>query len=276
MEETDFFEAHLYSKKFDEAMASRVPTKLDEEAADAAIAAATRNNAAAEEEMRKRKRGKKETSAPKAPRRNWTAYAYYVEEVRTLFSHINDIIHTYPLCSLLYSEFINNLSQQRALMKAADPKISFGEISRVTGQQWKSLSAEERARYEAMAEADKRRYDEEMRTYVPPAEEAEEDAPRRLQGMSAAEEALSDPKKKAKKPPFAPKGPLSAYFIYTNHVRPMVVFEHPDLSLPAITKEIASRWRALPPEEKAPFEEKSALDKRRYQMEMAAFKAGMM
>jgi hypothetical protein len=165
-------------------------------------------------------------------------------------------------------------------MKDVDPKPSFGEVSKVASAMWKALSAEERRPYEAMAEADKQRFEEEMKSYVPPydasEEKEEEEEVRRLQAPSAAEEDMVDPRRKVKKSPFAPKGPLSAYFIFTNHIRPMVVLERPDLSLPEVTKEIASRWRALSLEEKAPYEEKSLMDKRRYQMEMAAFKAGMM
>ena len=91
------------------------------------------------------------------------------------------------------------------------------------------------------------RYQEEMKSYVPP----------------PGTRGFVDGKKKSKKNKNAPKGPLSAYFIYTAHIRPTVVFERPDLNLPGVTKEIANRWRALSPEERLPFEEKSKLDKRR-------------
>jgi structure-specific recognition protein 1 len=70
-------------------------------------------------------------------------------------------------------------------------------------------------------------------------------------------------KVKQKKSKDAPKGPLSAYFIFTSHIRPSVVIERPDLNLPGITKEIAQRWRNLSPEERVPFEEQSKLDKQR-------------
>ena len=71
-------------------------------------------------------------------------------------------------------------------------------------------------------------------------------------------------KKKKKKNKDAPKNPLSAYFIFTSHIRPSVVLERPDLNLPGITKEVAQRWRNLSPEERVPFEEKSKQDKQRY------------
>jgi hypothetical protein len=70
-------------------------------------------------------------------------------------------------------------------------------------------------------------------------------------------------KKKMKKNKNAPKGPLSAYFIFTSHIRPAVVAEHPSLNLPGVTKEIAQRWRSLSAEDRIPFEEKSKLDKQR-------------
>lgn len=93
------------------------------------------------------------------------------------------------------------------------------------------------------------RYQEEMRHYIPPP------------GTRGYAEGS---KKKQKKNKDAPKGPLSAYFIFTSQIRPTVVFERPDLNLPGVTKEIAQRWRSLTPEERIPFEEKSKLDKKRY------------
>jgi hypothetical protein len=99
-----------------------------------------------------------------------------------------------------------------------------------------------------MAENDKMRYQEEMRHYV---------APPGTRGSEGAG------KKKMKKNKNAPKGPLSAYFIFSSHIRPSVVAERPDLNLPGVTKEIAQRWRALTAEERVPFEEKSKADKQR-------------
>lgn len=95
------------------------------------------------------------------------------------------------------------------------------------------------------------RYQEEMRHYVPPP------------GTRGFSEGVG--KKKTKKNKNAPKGPLSAYFIFTSMIRPTVVFERPDLNLPGVTKEIAQRWRNLSPEDRVPYEEKSKLDKQRYE-----------
>lgn len=94
-----------------------------------------------------------------------------------------------------------------------------------------------------------RRYQEEMRHYVPP----------------PGTRGYDSTGKKKRKAPDAPKTPLSAYFMFTRHIRPTVVFERPDLNLPGITQEVARRWRLLSPEEKIPYEEQSNHDKQRYQ-----------
>ena len=70
--------------------------------------------------------------------------------------------------------------------------------------------------------------------------------------------------KKKKKAADSPKTPLSAYFMFTKHIRPTVVFERPDLNLPGITQEVARRWRLLSADEKIPYEEQSEQDKQRY------------
>ena len=92
------------------------------------------------------------------------------------------------------------------------------------------------------------RYQEEMRHYV---------APPGTRGYDGGG------KIKRKKNKDAPKTPLSAYFIFSNEIRPTVVAERPDLNLPGVTKEIAHRWRHLSPEQKVPYEEKSKVDKQR-------------
>lgn len=172
----------------------------------------------------------KERKDKNAPKRNWTAYQFYVEE-------------------------------HRQGLRDTNPEAGFGQLSKIAAAQWRALSADSKRRYEIMAENDKMRYQEEMRHYV---------APPGTRGFAGGA------KKKRKKNKDAPKSPLSAYFIFSSHIRPTVVFQHPDLNLPGVTKEIAERWRNLSAEDKIPFEEKSRADKQRYQMEMAVYKSSMM
>eukprot|EP00898_Chlorokybus_atmophyticus_P005311 jgi/Chlat1/5781/Chrsp387S00877 len=55
----------------------------------------------------------------------------------------------------------------RDKVKAERPGISFGEVGKVLGERWKSLSAEEKKPYEQQAAADKSRYGEQMKAYKP-------------------------------------------------------------------------------------------------------------
>ncbi|CAM9099948.1 unnamed protein product, partial [Ectocarpus fasciculatus] len=140
------------------------------------------------------------------------------------------------------------LPQNRQGLRESQPEAGFGQLSKIAAAQWKELAPDAKRRYEIMAENDKMRYQEEMRHYVAPPGTRGFDGPG---------------KKKMKKNKNAPKGPLSAYFIFTSHIRPTVVSEHPELNLPGVTKEIAQRWRNLSAEERVPFEEKSKADKQR-------------
>lgn len=41
------------------------------------------------------------------------------------------------------------------------------------------------------------------------------------------------------------KRPLSAYMLYNNHRRPVLRNEHPDLTLPDLSKLIGDEWKKL-------------------------------
>lgn len=64
---------------------------------------------------------------------------------------------------------------RRPEIKRASPNISFPDIARQLGHEWKNMSEKERARYEQMAEQDKQRYANEMARYVPLSEEKMEE-----------------------------------------------------------------------------------------------------
>uniref|UniRef100_A0A2P2KL43 FACT complex subunit SSRP1 n=2 Tax=Rhizophora mucronata TaxID=61149 RepID=A0A2P2KL43_RHIMU len=57
---------------------------------------------------------------------------------------------------------------ERENVKKNNPGIAFGDITRVIGDKWKSMTAEEKEPYEAMARADKKRYKEEVSGYRNP------------------------------------------------------------------------------------------------------------
>ena len=79
----------------------------------------------------KKKRSRKDKDAPKGAK---SAYAIFVQ-------------------------------QTRGDLKAANPAASFGDLARMSAEAWKALPSEGRARYEAMAKADKERFAAAMKHY---------------------------------------------------------------------------------------------------------------
>ena len=83
---------------------------------------------------------------------------------------------------------------------------------------------------------------------------------------------LDEPRgKKKKKDPNAPKRNMSAFFIYSNAVRPQVREEYPDAGFGEIAKIISKQYKALSEKELAIYQRKAAEDKERYQREMRIY-----
>lgn len=59
--------------------------------------------------------------------------------------------------------FYINANRQR--IRDENPGIGLGEVSKIAGEQWNDLSAEEKAPYEAQAAEDKERYERELEAY---------------------------------------------------------------------------------------------------------------
>ncbi|XP_035760373.1 high mobility group protein B2-like [Neolamprologus brichardi] len=119
-------------------------------------------------------------------------------------------------------------------------------------KKWKSMSPEEKAKFEEMAKNDKLRYDQEMKSYVPPA---------------GAEKG-----KKKKKDPNAPKGPPSVFFIFTSEHREKIKADNPGISNPDISKKFSEMWKKMSTTDKGPYEAKYAELKEKYEMEVAAYR----
>jgi hypothetical protein len=130
---------------------------------------------------------------PNAPRRNKSSYLIFCEERR---EHI----------------------------KKNNPSISSTQLIRELGSAWKTVSAADKTRYEALAVKDKSRFEAEMRTYVPPA-----DLETRVR----------------------PKKAMNSYNFFYNETRSVVAREMPTLTTTAITSEVGRRWKALTDAEKA-------------------------
>lgn len=155
------------------------------------------------------------------------------------------------------SAFFCYSQAERPNVKINHPEASFGDVARLLSAQYKALTEKEMKKYVKKAEQDKVRYQEEMKHYVP----------------------MDDPtggkRKKAKKDPNAPKRNMSAYFLFSVHIRPTVKIENPEAAFGDIARIISAQYKALKPGERENWDTKAAADKVRYQREMEAYRAGM-
>merc|ERR1712151_147608 len=90
--------------------------------------------------------------------------------------------------------------EMREKVKVENPDASFGELSKLVGEKYKSLSEEELKVWQAKANKDKDRYQEEMKDYTPP------------QKSPSSSAKNSKPIKDKN----APKKNLSSYMLFSN------------------------------------------------------------
>lgn len=83
-------------------------------------------------EKRKSSRKKKD---PDAPKRSLSAYMFFANE-------------------------------NRDIVRAENPGISFGQVGKLLGEKWKALTADDKVPYESKAETDKKRYEKEKAEYA--------------------------------------------------------------------------------------------------------------
>ena len=64
------------------------------------------------------------------------------------------------------SAYFYFLAEEREKIKADNPDIKITEISKIAGQRWKEIEAERKAKFDAMAKADKERYEKEKKEWI--------------------------------------------------------------------------------------------------------------
>ncbi|KAK6464098.1 Non-histone chromosomal protein 6 [Scheffersomyces coipomensis] len=83
-------------------------------------------------EKRKTTRKKKD---PAAPKRSLSAYMFFANE-------------------------------NRDIVRAENPGISFGQVGKLLGERWKALTGDDKVPYENKADQDKKRYEKEKAEYA--------------------------------------------------------------------------------------------------------------
>jgi len=182
-------------------------------------------------------KGGKHSRDPNAPKKNMSAYLMYQNTMRESF-------------------------------RTENPGMTFGQLSKFTSAMYKSLTPEEKARWEAAAQQDKARYETEMAGYVPP---PGFDQTGQLIDGSVAAGARKRTKKQ--KDPDAPKRARGSYVFFTLDARPRLVKESPTMKFTEMGHVMGERWRALLPEERRRYEDLATADKGRFNEEMAKYNA---
>ena len=141
-------------------------------------------------------------------------------------------------------------------LKEEQPEMLAKEILAELGARWKLFKDKNPQgvkKYEEMAANDKKRYEEEMKNYVPVA--ADEENP------------VAEKTKKTKKTKAAgePKKGKSAYIFFCADERALLKEEKPEMPAKEVLVELGARWKALSDKEKEKYNKLAAEDKKRYE-----------
>ena len=158
------------------------------------------------------------------------------------------------------------LAANRETVKAANPGIGFGPLSKLLGAQWKAIEPSAKAPYEAQAAAAKATY-----AVAKAAWDALPEEQKAKKSPSKKAKAAAKAAKKAKKvkDPNAPKRGKSAYLWFCAEKRAELKTAKPDILAKDVMKELGAMW-ALEAD-KARYEAQAAADKVRYTLEMETY-----
>ncbi|KAG8384731.1 hypothetical protein BUALT_Bualt04G0148700 [Buddleja alternifolia] len=94
----------------------------------------------------------------------------------------------------------------------------------------------------------------------------------RKKSKDGDEDGSKKKKKKKKKDPNAPKRAISAFMFFSQSERENLKKTNPGISFTEVGKVLGERWNKMTAEEKAPYEAKARVDKKRYTDEISGYK----
>ena len=144
-------------------------------------------------------------------------------------------------------------TKNRPRVKEENKDANGKELITLLAGEWKKLTDKEKKPYVTMASKDKKRYEKEMASYVPPQE------------TGAPEEKKT--RKRKEKDPNQPKRAISAYLFFSQEKRPEVKEEFPNLANKEVFSKLGAMWKALSEKDRAPYDEMARKDKERYNRE---------
>ncbi|KPI89809.1 putative high mobility group protein -like tdp-1 [Leptomonas seymouri] len=158
----------------------------------------------------------------------------------------------YPRAAL--SSYFIFVNENRDKVKAKNPDAKLTQVLSEVGHMWKVLPDSEKARYQKLADEDKKRFDADMEAYIAKG------------GKVFKRGGKSSKTSKKAKDPNAPKRAMSAYFFFAGDYRA----KHSGVPAKQQMSEAGAAWGKMSDEEKKPYEELAAKDRKRYEAERAA------
>ena len=135
------------------------------------------------------------------------------------------------------SAYLFFVASNRQRLQEVFPDKSFTDTARILGILWRQLSREDRRKFELLAAADKRRYEEEKLAWEPPADTFSSFT-RSFGNVTQTIEAEKEKKFN------------SAYAIWASAERAAVLQDHPDMDRKELTKLLKETWKSLAYHEK--------------------------
>ena len=121
--------------------------------------------------------------------------------------------------------------KMRQTLKEENPDMNMIEITKLIGVEWKKLSDEQKNEFQDKASTDKKRYEEQNKSYIRPSDD------------ELVEKKASKKRTAKKKKADGPKKPMSAYIYFCMEKRNEIKDESPDMSAVEITRELGRLWR---------------------------------
>ncbi|CAD5327555.1 unnamed protein product [Arabidopsis thaliana] len=176
------------------------------------------------------------------------------------------------------SAYLIYANERRAALKGENKSVI--EVAKITGEEWKNLSEEQKAPYDKMAKKNKEIYLQEMEGYKRTKEEEAMSQKKEEEEFMKLhkQEALQLLKKKEKTDniikdvdPDKPKKPTSSYFLFCKDARKSVLEEHPGINNSTVTAHISLKWMELGEEEKQVYNSKAAALMEAYKKEVEEY-----
>uniref|UniRef100_A0A6B2LIQ4 HMG box domain-containing protein n=1 Tax=Arcella intermedia TaxID=1963864 RepID=A0A6B2LIQ4_9EUKA len=161
--------------------------------------------------------------------------------------------------------------EKRPELQAKHKGIKFGDLSKMISKSWKTLSEEEKKRYNDLHDKDKERHRQEMKTYVKPDSSNDSES----SDDSSSKKKKKPKKKRAKKEkdPNAPKPAANAYMLFQKERRAEIKSQNPNLkAVTEIAKKLGEMWRGMTEEEKKKYTKQAEQDKERFKKETEEYK----